>query len=77
MQVHLLLLMVADWAVLDASYPKSGNTAHMGLNDIYELCSEYPNKKIVAAHMYDDTRKTIRQDIPNLMIPDDGEIFEL
>lgn len=71
------IVKMTDWAVLDASCPKAGNTVHMGLNDIYELCSEYPNKKIVATHMYDDARKTICQDIPNLIIPDDGEIFEL
>lgn len=71
------IVEMADWAALDASCPEAGSTVHMGLNDIYKLCNEYPNKKIIATHMFDDTRKTIRQDIPNLIIPDDGEVFEL
>lgn len=68
---------MTDYVVLDASCPKSGNTVHMGLDDIYKLCNEYPNKRIIATHMYKETKKIIRRNIPNLIVPNDGEIFEL
>ena len=70
------ILEMTDCAILDASYLKSGDDAHMGLDNIYELCGRYPNKKIIPTHMFKDTRKAIRRDIANLMILNDGDIIE-
>jgi ribonuclease BN (tRNA processing enzyme) len=71
------IVEVSDWAVLDTSCPKSGSAIHMGLDDIYGLCRTYPDKKIVATHLFEETRKTIQQDAANLIVPDDGDVFAL
>ena len=71
------IVEASDWAVLDTSFPKSGSAIHMGLDDIYGLCSAYPGKKFIATHIFEETRKMIRRDIPNLIVPGDGDIFEL
>ena len=49
----------------------------MGLDDIYRFCTEYPNKKIITTHMYDESRMVIRKDISNLVAPVDGDVFEI
>lgn len=66
----------SDWVILDASCPQAGNALHMGLDDIYGFCTEYPNKKIITTHMYDESRMAIRKDIANLVVPVDGDVFE-
>ena len=71
------IVEASDWAVLDTSCPKSGSAIHMGLDDIYGLCRTYPDKKIVATHLFEETRKTIQQDVANLIVPNDGDVFEL
>ena len=71
------IIEMADCAVLDASCPESGNAMHMGLDDIYKVCNEYPNKKIIVTHMHEEVREAVRQDIPNLTVPNDGDIFQL
>lgn len=73
------ILETADWALLDATWPYPGYAApvHMSLEDIYQLCNRYPNKKIVATHMSTDAKTAARRDIPNLIIPEDGAIFEV
>lgn len=60
------------------SLAQNGNNAHMGLNDIEELCKKYKDKMIVATHMHDFTRELAKnKNIKNLIIPEDGQIVNI
>lgn len=68
----------SDISILDTSLPGDGSYAHMGLNDIENLCNKYKNHKIIATHMYDLTRSLANnKKIKNLIIPNDGEIINI
>ena len=61
----------ADISVLDMSMETEGNNAHMGYNNIKQICEDNPDKKIIATHMHDVTRKkAISEPIDNLIIPE-------
>lgn len=65
-----------DISILDMSLPNGGNDAHMGLDDISLLCDKYNNKKIIATHMHDKTRKkALSVNKNNLIIPNND--FEI
>lgn len=67
----------SDFSVLDMSWMES-KKAHMGLEDIVKIKQTYPNKKIATTHMQDYTREQAKkQNIENLIVPNDGEIIEL
>lgn len=60
-----------DISVLDMSLTDEGNTAHMGYADIKKICEKYPNKKIIATHMQNITRrKAEKENISNLIVPE-------
>lgn len=64
--------------VFDASMPYEGNAFHMGINDIEELCTQYPEKKIICTHMGEGARERAENlFIRNLVVPKDGDIFEI
>lgn len=64
----------SDMVILDTSL-KTGNNKHMGINDI-ELISKKYNKRIIATHMQQKTKITLKEmKIDNLIIPDDGDEF--
>ena len=66
----------SDVSVLDMSKIE-GHSNHMGIDNIKMLCEKYPDKKIVATHMQDNSREESKKlDIKNLIIPDDGDIIE-
>lgn len=68
----------SNMSVLDMSLAENGNNAHMGLNDIEELCKKYKDKIIVATHMHDFTRETAKnRNIKNLIIPEDGQSINI
>lgn len=65
------IVQEADISVLDMSMKAAGNEAHMGYQDIQEICGRYPEKKIIATHMHEATYEIAREkSIPNLMIPE-------
>lgn len=65
-------------SVLDMSLAGVGNESHMGLEDIKMLCEKYADRKVVATHMHDFTRgKAKSEKISNLIIPEDGDSFEI
>lgn len=67
----------SDVAILDSSYKKA-HVGHMGLDNIIELCEKYPEKKIITTHMQLETREVAKNlNIDNLIIPNDGDIFEI
>lgn len=66
----------SDIAVLDMSAEKEV-PYHMGLDDIIKICEKYPDKKIVATHIQEETRELTKNlNIANLVIPTDGDIIE-
>lgn len=65
-------------SVLDMSLATEGNNAHMGYNDIKQICNGNPNKKIIATHMHDFTReKALGESISNLIIPETNFEIEI
>lgn len=63
-------------SVLDMSFPER-NFMHMGIDDIEIICNKF-NKRIIATHMSEQSRKmAIEKNIANLIIPKDGDIFEI
>jgi len=72
------LVKKCDVSVLDMSIAGIGNESHMGLEDIKMLCEKYGNKRIIATHMHDFTKgKAKSEKVSNLIIPEDGESFEI
>lgn len=70
------LLEKSDVAVLDMSFVDSSDK-HMGLQDIVMLTEKY-NKPIIATHMSKGVRECVLQNkIQNLIIPNDGDEFEV
>lgn len=64
-------------SVLDCS-KEIGGFNHMGLDNIKKICEENPEKKIVTTHMKDLTREKAKElSIPNLIVPEDGDIIEM
>ncbi len=64
-------------SVLDMS-TEIGNDAHMGINNIEEICKEHTEKKIIATHIHDRTREIAKsKNISNLIIPDDGQTINI
>lgn len=71
------LAKIVDVLICDLSLIQ-GNISHMGINNIKGLLNENPQLKIIAIHMYDETRKELEKiKLKNLYILDDGTIFEL
>lgn len=63
--------------VMDSSLVE-GNAAHTGIDNIKSLAKEYPDKTFIATHMQDKTRKQWEKEkIDNVIIPEDGYIFEI
>ena len=56
---------------------KEENKAHMGISEIKKIILKY-NKKVIATHIQEDTRKIVKNlNIENLIIPNDGDEFEI
>lgn len=67
----------SDISILDMSWMES-KKAHMGLENILKITQMYPDKKIATTHMQDYPREQAKkQNIENLIVPDDGKIIEL
>lgn len=63
-------------SVLDMTFIDR-NDEHMGINDIKMLIQKY-NKPIISTHMTNKARDyAIKENISNLIIPNDGEIIEI
>lgn len=63
-------------SILDMSFVDSRNN-HMGFQDIEALIDKY-NKPIIATHMSSNVRKyALDMKIKNLIIPNDGDEFEI
>lgn len=70
------ILRKSDLAVLDMSFIDSSDK-HMGVHDIEELSKRY-NKIIISTHMSESARQyALEHNIKNLIVPNDGEIFDL
>ena len=68
----------SEISILDMSVTDKKTDAHMGLYDIKEICEKYKDKTIVATHMHDYTRESVKEEkIDNLIIPDDGQIIKI
>ena len=66
----------SDISILDMSR-KEENKAHMGISEIKKIILKY-NKKVIATHIQEDTRKIVKNlNIENLIIPNDGDEFEI
>lgn len=71
-----IIVKKTDIAILDMSFIDS-NSKHMGVHDIEDLISKY-DKKIITTHMSESTRQYANE-IKNskLIIPNDGDEFEI
>ena len=50
-----------------------GNSSHMGIDNLKELCDEYKDCKFIVSHMADETRKELKKlKIKNIILPEDG-----
>lgn len=71
-----IIVQNSNIAVLDMSFPER-NEAHMGIDDIESISNKF-NKKIVATHMSNLSRKIAKdKNIKNLIIPNDGDEIEI
>ena len=71
------IVNLSNVSVLDMC-SKISAKSHMDVNDIQNICDKYKDKTIVATHMKKAAReygKTLN--IPNLIIPTDGEEIEI
>lgn len=65
-----------DYLIADISR-ENGTDCHMGIEDILGLLKEFPNLKIIATHMYDETRKKLKKlNEERLIILEDGAVLE-
>lgn len=65
-----------DYLIADISR-ENGTDCHMGIEDILELLKENTNLKIIATHMYDETRERLKElNEERLLILEDGAILE-
>lgn len=63
-------------AVLDMIFPK-GTKTHMGFDNIENIIIKY-GKKIIATHMSDDSKEYAKnKNIEKLIVPNDGDEFEV
>lgn len=63
--------------VADMSLEK-GNDEHMGIDNIMYLANKYKEITIIATHMRDDIKQIAKKiRCENIIIPDDGYIYEL
>ena len=63
--------------VLDMS-DIEGNKAHMGYDNIKTLHEESKECMIISTHMKDETRTYVKSNmIENVIVPDDGDTFEI
>lgn len=70
------IIIHSDLAVLDMTFVES-NSKHMGLDDIKLLTEKY-GKKIVTTHMSKGAKEEARKNnIENLIVPNDGDEFEV
>lgn len=66
----------SDISILDMSFIDSSDK-HMGINDIEKLIKKY-NKPIITTHMSQPVKEyAIEKKINNLIVPDDGEEFQI
>ncbi len=66
----------SELMIADTSFRK-GEDSHMGIDNIKELLKD-SNKKIIATHLRDTTREALKNEkISNLIIPEDGDGFEI
>ena len=71
------IIKQSDFSILDMAWMES-KKSHMGLADILKITETYPHKKFATTHMQDYTREQAKkQNIENVMIPDDGDKIEL
>ena len=69
------ILSAADLVFCDCDLI-TGNEKHMGIDDLSALAEEYPNTRIVASHLKDETRQALLQMQPNgIRIAADGEEY--
>ena len=62
--------------IADVSF-RNGKEMHMGIDDMEQLL-ENSNKKIIATHLRDTTRETLKNEkISKLIVPEDGDCFEI
>ena len=65
-----------DYLIADISR-ENGTDAHMGIKEILEVLKENPKLKIIATHMYDETREKLKElNEERLIIVEDGMVFE-
>jgi len=70
------IIKQTDVAVLDMTFIE-GNKKHMGLNNLEMLIKKH-NKKIIATHMSEESKRiAIEKNLNNLIIPNDGDKFEI
>ena len=70
------IISESNIAVLDMSFPESHPT-HMGVTDLENICKKY-DKKFIATHISDEAREYAKKiKIKNLIIPEDGDEFEV
>lgn len=68
---------LCDYLFCDCTVVK-GNISHMGINDLEFLLKKYPNCKIVASHIGDESRKELlNKNINNIIIPNDGDLIRI
>lgn len=66
-----------DILICDTSLIK-GNNSHNGINNIIDLLNKNSQLKIIAIHLYDETRKELEMlHLKNLYLFDDGATLEL
>jgi len=66
----------SNLSVLDMSFVNSNNK-HMGVQDIEFLAKKY-NKQIITTHMNQEARElVIENKIKNIIVPNDGDEFEI
>lgn len=68
----------SNLSILDISFISKGQSAHMGLEDVYQILNENIDKKIIPTHMHDDTKEmAMKQKNDRFIVLNDGEEIEL
>lgn len=68
---------ICDYLFCDCTFI-TGNSKHMGINDIKVLSDKYKNCKFVVSHLNDDTRiEIIKNKINNVIVPEDNQTIKI
>ncbi len=68
---------ICDYLFCDCMFVV-GTEKHMGIDKISALANKYVNCKFVVSHLEDVTREELKKvKIPNIIVPEDGELFEV